>query len=161
MSQRLIRFHTDEIEALQLKLENRDLDARREEALRRARYKLDIPQRTFGKPKKRRPEDPEYRAWIRQQPCLICQSTRGVEAAHTGWHGMSARTEDRACVPLCRKHHRTAPDSYHQLRPEPRFERAHGISLAAEVRKRNEAWEAAGERETAGGAPPQNHCDSV
>lgn len=140
MALRLIRFQSDEIEALQLRLQNRDLDARREEALRRAQYKLDLPMKTFGKLKKKRVEDPEYRRWIMTQPCLICGSTRCVEAAHTGPHGIGIKSDDKTCLPLCRICHRTGPQSYHKLGPRA-FERAHRVSLTIEMQKRNDAWE--------------------
>jgi hypothetical protein len=29
-----------------------------------------------------------YLAWIRTQPCCVCGSTRGIEASHTGSHGI-------------------------------------------------------------------------
>lgn len=137
----LIHFQSDEIEALQMALSHRDLDARRAEALRRARWKLDQPARkTYGKPKSKPADDPEYARWIRSLPCLICQATRGIEGAHTGPHGIGIKSPPRSRVPLCRACHRTGNQSYHRLGPRA-FERAHGVNLDAEVARLNAEYE--------------------
>ena len=57
----------------------------------------------------------EYLRWIRTLPCAVCRATRGVEAAHTGPHGLGQKSSDLSAIPLCARHHRTGPDSYHKL----------------------------------------------
>lgn len=79
---------------------------------------------------------PTYLAWIRTQPCLVCGSTRWIEAAHTGPHGLSQKSPDTSAVPLCAKHHRTGNDSYHRLGPR-KFAEVHNLDLAAIVWRLN------------------------
>ena len=76
--------------------------------------------------------DQKYLAWIRTLPCLICGRAAGVEAAHTGPHGMALKSPDSSAIPLCARHHRTGRDSYHKLGPRI-FERHHGIDIRAVV----------------------------
>ena len=78
----------------------------------------------------------KYLAWIRTQPCLVCGSTRWIEAAHTGPHGLGQKSPDTSAVPLCAMHHRTGKDSYHRLGPR-KFGEAHNLDLAAIVRRLN------------------------
>ncbi len=73
-----------------------------------------------------------YLAWIRTLPCLICGRTTGVEAAHTGPHGMAQKLPDTSAIPLCARHHRTGRDSYHKLGPRA-FERHHQLDIRAIV----------------------------
>ena len=80
--------------------------------------------------------NPKYLAWIRTQPCLVCGSTRWIEAAHTGPHGLGQKSPDTSAVPLCAKHHRTGNNSYHRLGPRE-FGEAHNLDLAAIVRRLN------------------------
>jgi hypothetical protein len=35
-----------------------------------------------------------YLAWIRTLPCIVCGSIRGIEASHTGPHGLSQKSSD-------------------------------------------------------------------
>jgi hypothetical protein len=79
----------------------------------------------------------KYLAWIRTLPCLICGRTGGVEAAHTGPHGMAQKSPDTSAVPLCVRHHRTGRDSYHKLGARA-FERRHGLDLRTVVERLNE-----------------------
>jgi hypothetical protein len=79
----------------------------------------------------------KYLAWIRTQPCVVCGRIGGVEAAHTGPHGMAQKSPDTSAVPLCARHHRTGRDSYHKLGPRA-FERQHGLDLRAIVARLNE-----------------------
>ena len=79
----------------------------------------------------------KYLAWITTQPCLVCGQTGGIEAAHTGPHGMGQKSPDTSAIPLCARHHRTGRDSYHKLGPRA-FERQHGLDLRAIVARLNE-----------------------
>ena len=80
--------------------------------------------------------DPKYLAWIRTQPCLVCGSTRWIEAAHMGPHGLGQKSPDTSAVPLCAAHHRTGKDSYHRLGPR-KFGEVHNLDLAAIVQRLN------------------------
>ena len=80
--------------------------------------------------------NPRYLAWIRTQPCLVCGSTRWIEAAHTGPHGLGQKSPDTSAVPLCAGHHRSGNDSYHRLGPR-KFGEVHNLDLAAIVRRLN------------------------
>ena len=77
-----------------------------------------------------------YLAWIRTQPCVVCGERRGVEASHTGPHGLGQKSPDTSAIPLCAKHHRTGNDSYHRLGPR-RFAQVHNIDIPALVRRLN------------------------
>ena len=78
--------------------------------------------------------NPKYLAWIRTQPCLVCGSTRWIEAAHTGPHGLGQKSPDTSAVPLCARHHRTGNDSYHRLGPR-KFSEVHNLDIPALVRR--------------------------
>jgi hypothetical protein len=75
-------------------------------------------------------------AWVRTLPCCACFAsfyrngiyiheidnealrfqTSPTEAAHTGMHGLSAKSPDDTTIPLCGyQHHREGPLSYHVL----------------------------------------------
>jgi hypothetical protein len=74
--------------------------------------------------------DAKYRALIRTLPCAVCGAHWGIEAAHTGPHGMSQKSSDLDCIPLCRKHHRTGADALHSLGPV-KFARVHALDVPA------------------------------
>lgn len=80
--------------------------------------------------------NPRYLTWIRSQPCVVCRSSRSVEASHTGPHGLGQKSPDTSAIPLCARHHRTGPDSYHRLGPR-RFAEIHDLDIAALVRRLN------------------------
>ncbi len=46
-----------------------------------------------------------YRAWIRQQASVVSGSTRYIEAAHTGPHGLSQKSSGYTCIPLTHEEH--------------------------------------------------------
>jgi hypothetical protein len=75
---------------------------------------------------------PEYLQWIRTLPCSVCQTTRAVEAAHTGPHGLSQKSSDLSAIPLCVWHHRAGDDSYHKLGPR-KFAEVHQLNIRAIV----------------------------
>lgn len=85
---------------------------------------------------RRGPErSPEYLAWIRTLPCLVCSRvTAGgtvIEAAHTnalGYRGVGQKASDFSAIPLCSWHHRIGRDSYHRL-GETCFAEAHQLPL--------------------------------
>jgi hypothetical protein len=76
--------------------------------------------------------NPGYLQWIRTLPCSVCYTIRQVEAAHTGPHGIGQKSSDLSAIPLCRKHHRTGDDSYHELGPR-RFAEVHRLNIRAIV----------------------------
>ena len=75
---------------------------------------------------------PGYLQWIRTLPCSVCRTTRAVEAAHTGPHGLSQKSSDLCAIPLCVRHHRTGNDSYHKLGPR-KFAEVHQLNIPAIV----------------------------
>jgi hypothetical protein len=78
--------------------------------------------------------NPKYLAWIRTHPCVVCGASRGIEASHTGPHGLGQKSPDSSAIPLCARHHRTGNDSYHKLGPR-RFSQVHGLDIPAIVRR--------------------------
>ena len=82
------------------------------------------------------PRSRTYLAWIRTLPCAVCGETRGIEASHTGPHGIGQKSSDYSAIPLCDKHHRTASDSYHKLGPR-KFSQRHSLDVTALVRLLN------------------------
>ena len=82
------------------------------------------------------PRSRTYLTWIRTLPCAICGETRGIEASHTGPHGIGQKSSDYSAIPLCDKHHRTASDSYHKLGPR-KFSQSHRLDVTALVRLLN------------------------
>jgi hypothetical protein len=82
------------------------------------------------------PRNRTYLRWIRTLTCAVCGETRGIEASHTGPHGIGQKSSDYSAIPLCDKHHRTASDSYHKLGPR-KFAQRHGLDVTALVRLLN------------------------
>ena len=76
--------------------------------------------------------NPGYLKWIRTLPCSVCHTTRQIEAAHTGPHGISQKSSDLSAIPLCPRHHRTGNDSYHRLGPR-KFAEVHSLNIRAIV----------------------------
>ena len=73
------------------------------------------PRRT---PRRGPERNPEYRQWVRSQwACAACGVLNGIEAAHTGPHGLSSKSPDRTCIPLCNDCHQTGPNALHRLGP--------------------------------------------
>ena len=67
---------------------------------------------------------------------LFVERPRGIEASHTGPHGMSQKSPDISAIPLCARHHRTGRDSHHKLGARA-FERHHPLDLRAVVTRLN------------------------
>lgn len=81
--------------------------------------------------------DWKYRAWIRSLPCAACGIEPAGEAAHTGSDGgMSQKSSDFSCIPLCPDCHTQAPDSYHRDRAA--FDER--VDVADWVRRLNRLW---------------------
>jgi len=80
--------------------------------------------------------NPRYLQWIRTLPCSVCRTTRWVEAAHTGPHGLGQKSSDLSAIPLCVKHHRAGNDSYHRLGPR-KFGEVHQLNVRAIVARLN------------------------
>jgi hypothetical protein len=80
--------------------------------------------------------DSKYLAWIRTLPCVVCGAARGIEASHTGPHGLGQKSPDSSAIPLCYRHHRTGKDSYHKLGPQ-KFAQAHDLDIPAIVWRLN------------------------
>jgi len=78
--------------------------------------------------------NPKYLAWIRTLSCVVCGTSRGIEASHTGPHGLGQKSPDTSAIPLCARHHRTAHDSYHKLGPR-KFSQVHGLDIPKIVRR--------------------------
>jgi len=74
--------------------------------------------------------DSRYLALVRTRPCAVCGRTWGIEAAHTGPHGMGQKASDLDAIPLCWKHHSTGNQSLHALGPV-RFARVHKLDVRA------------------------------
>ena len=79
---------------------------------------------------------PGYLAWIRTHPCVVCGVRRGIEASHTGPHGIGQKSPDTSAIPLCSEHHRTGKDSYHRLGPR-KFSQVHNLDIPGIVRRLN------------------------
>src|SRR5579863_7869046 len=80
--------------------------------------------------------NPEYLQWIRTLPCTVCRTTRAIEAAHTGPHGLGQKSSDWSAIPLCARHHRTGRDSYHKLGPR-KFSEVHHLNITSIVARLN------------------------
>jgi len=80
-----------------------------------------------------------YRSWIRSLPCAAC-GAQPSEAAHTGNDGgMSMKSSDYSCVPLCSNCHTQAPNAYHRIGREA-FEAAHDLNFKELVKRLNRIW---------------------
>lgn len=85
------------------------------------------------------PRSPEYRRWIRSFPCAVCGALVRIEAAHTGMHGISQKSSDFQCLPLCVWDHREGPYALHRIGPE-QFEQYYQVSLAGLVAEFQQLW---------------------
>lgn len=73
---------------------------------------------------------PQHLKFIRSLPCCACGSTRRIEAAHIGPHGLGQKASDECTVPLCRACHVIL----HQI-GRVRFEFRFSLSLFAVVQR--------------------------
>ncbi len=49
--------------------------------------------------------DELYLKFVRKMPCAACLKKWGIDAAHTGAHGISQKSCDYSAIPLCRTCH--------------------------------------------------------
>jgi hypothetical protein len=78
--------------------------------------------------------NPLYLRWVKRFACAACGSTRLVDPAHTGPHGLSTKASDLGCIPLCRKCH-------DQFDADPKeFAFLHHLNISALIRKFNRLW---------------------
>src|SRR3974377_338606 len=84
--------------------------------------------------------DPEYLRFVRNLPCAVCSTSRGIEASHTGPHGIGQKSSDRSAIPLCRKHHRTGDQALHRLGPV-KFVAMHNLDIPAHIAQLNQLFE--------------------
>jgi hypothetical protein len=73
-----------------------------------------------------------YLKWIRTLGCVVCGSTRNIEAAHTGPHGLGQKSSDFTAIPLCVAHHRLGDHCYHKLGPR-KFADVHHLNIRETV----------------------------
>ena len=100
----------------------------------------DIPRKPPQKERRGPARDAEYRAFIRSFPCAACGSNRNIEAAHTGSDGgMSMKSSDYSCIPLCPDCHRGGPFAYHRV-GRAAFAARFGLDLAGECAALVAAW---------------------
>jgi len=77
--------------------------------------------------------NPAHLKFVRALPCCICGRTWGIEAAHTGPHGLGQKSPDNSVIPLCRVHHRDPEVGLDSI-GRAAFEDLHGVSVARLVR---------------------------
>lgn len=74
----------------------------RKSPLKRSRFKRSKPRPNPAG------SDKKHLAWVRAQPCAVCQTTQRVEAHHPRLgNGMSRKAPDREAFPMCHRHHIT------------------------------------------------------
>ena len=57
------------------------------------------------KPRRGPDQAEDYRDWVRQQPSAVSESTRAIEACHTGPHGFWQKSSGYTCIPLTHEEH--------------------------------------------------------
>jgi hypothetical protein len=93
----------------------------------------------------KRPRDWAYMSFIKSQQCCVCEKLRlinfgRIEAHHAGPRGLSQKSPDRTCIPLCWRHHdRNSTASIHSL--GKRFWLVYGLDRNALIREYNERYE--------------------
>ena len=93
----------------------------------------------------KRPRDFAYMAWITTQTCCVCEAQHKPQfsksyAHHAGPHGLSQRSPDRTCIPLCWRHHdRLSSISVHSL--GKRFWSAYGLDRSVLIAEYNSRYE--------------------
>jgi len=80
--------------------------------------------------------DRRYLAFIRRLPCIGCGRQRGIEAMHTGPHGLGQKASDLNALPGCRQCHR----ELHQIGPV-RFQERHTVNFQQWVETLNARYQ--------------------
>jgi hypothetical protein len=92
-----------------------------------------------------RPRDFAFMSWIKSQQCAVCEKLRlinfgSIYAHHAGAHGLSQKSSDRTCIPLCWRHHdRGSSQSIHTL--GKRFWVVYGLDRAALIAELNRRYD--------------------
>ncbi len=84
---------------------------------------------------------PDYLRFVRGLPCAVSGRNWGIEACHTGSHGLGQKSDDILAIPLAREFHTLGKYSYHVL-GRIRFEEYHRVRIdriVAETQLRAEA----------------------
>lgn len=77
-----------------------------------------------------------YRQFIKSFACTVCRKRWGIDPAHTGSHGVSQKSSDASCIPLCRQHHR-------EMDRGPReFARKYKLDIPQLIERFNRLWQA-------------------
>jgi hypothetical protein len=93
-----------------------------------------------GPPRKRPARDEGYKDWIRTLAGCACGVEGRSEAAHTGTEGgMSMKSSDYSCVPLCADCHTQAPYAYHRI-GRRLFESSNDLCFADLVARLQREW---------------------
>ena len=80
--------------------------------------------RRLRKPRRGPDQAEAYRDWIRQHPSAVLESTRAVEACHTGPHGFWQKSSGYTCIPLTHNEHM----ELHRIGPR-QFQEKYGIDF--------------------------------
>ena len=76
-----------------------------------------------------------YLRFVKGFACAACGSTRLVDPAHSGDHGLGSKSSDFSAIPLCRSCHAAFDE-------DPKgFALLHDLDVAALIRKFNRLWE--------------------
>ena len=84
-----------------------------------------------------------YLKFIRSQPCCVTGQNWGVEACHTGPHGLDQKATDLDAIPLIPELHRTGDYALDKLGREG-FEQHWGINIATVIETMQTRAEASG-----------------
>ncbi len=88
-------------------------------------------------------QHPNYLRFVRGLPCAVSGRNWGIEAAHTGCHGLRQKASDLDAIPLAREFHTRGKYSYHVL-GRVRFEQHHGVSVQKIIQETQLRAEACG-----------------
>jgi hypothetical protein len=87
--------------------------------------------------------NPAYLAFVRKQPCCVCGKQWGIEACHSGPHGIGQKSPDHSSIPLCRTHHSDARVGLDRI-GRAAFEDLHGVNVQKLIRDTRRRAEACG-----------------
>ncbi len=79
--------------------------------------------------------NPAYKRFVKRFACAACGSTRLVDPAHTGEHGLGSKSSDLSVIPLCR-------DCHMAFDADPfGFAREQDLDVPATIAFLNHEWE--------------------